>query len=461
MAKEAPKWPGIRLGCSQARRSSSVLIGCSTDVWRPCGISPNHANADGRSRHATIFGPHLTPTEWSPGVFIGLLASSMKIAYLVTRIEPIGGVQIHVRDLAAAVRAHGHLPTVIIGGTGRFVDSLQEAGVPVVILRHLAAPIGPVRDLRALHEIRAALGELRPDLLTTHSSKAGVLGRLAGRSLDIPTVSTAHGWAFTPGIPSLHAAVYRRIERWAGALSSRIITVSEFDRRLALEARIASPDRVVTVHNGIPDVPPSLRADPSRSPVRLVMVARFEGQKDHSTLLRALAGLRQQQWDLDLIGSGPLMNDMQSLAAELGIADRVRFLGQRLDVGQILAQSQVSLLVTNWEGFPLSILEYMRAGIPVIASAVGGVGESVRDGQTGYLVPQGGVDQLRERIAQLVNDPELRRRLGTRGREYYEQHFTLERSVTKTLAVYRDVISGGKPSSPAVSDVNSQASLTV
>jgi len=371
----------------------------------------------------------------------------VKIAYIVTRADPIGGAQVHVRDLAGAVRAQGHSPTVITSGSGPFGEALRAQGVPTVILRHLSVPIGPLRDWRALREIRATLTALRPDLLTTHSSKAGVLGRLAGRSLGIPVVFTAHGWAFTPGIPSFQAAVYRQIERLAGPLSSKIITVSEFDRRLALDARIAAAERVVTVHNGIPDVTPALRADPGRTPARLVMVARFEAQKDHPTLLRALAGLQQHSWQLDLIGNGPLMSEMESLASTLGIGARVRFLGQRMDVDQILAQAQVSLLVSNWEGFPLSILEAMRAGLPVVASSVGGIEESVRDGETGFLVPRGGVELLQERLARLLTDPELRVRLGAHGRAHYEQHFTLSHSVAKTLAVYEDVLATGKQTS--------------
>jgi glycosyltransferase involved in cell wall biosynthesis len=366
----------------------------------------------------------------------------VKIAYIVTRADPIGGAQVHVRDLAAAVRAQGHSPTVITSGSGPFVDELHAQQTPTIILRHLSAPIGPVRDLRALREIRAVLMHLRPDLVASHSSKAGILGRLAGRSLRIPVVFTAHGWAFTPGIPPLQAAVYRQIERLVGPLSSKIITVSEFDRRLALDARIVTEDGVVTVHNGMPDVPLRLRADPGRTPVRLVMVARFEPQKDHPTLLRALAGLKDHPWELDLIGDGPLMGQAESLAATLGIGGRVRFLGQRMDVDQILAQVQVSLLVSNWEGFPLSILEAMRAGLPVVASSVGGIGESVRDEESGYLVPRGDVELLRDRIRRLLESPALRARLGGRGRTRYEQHFTLTHTVTKTLAVYRDVLAG-------------------
>jgi glycosyltransferase involved in cell wall biosynthesis len=364
----------------------------------------------------------------------------VKIAYIVTRADPIGGAQIHVRDLAAAMRAQGHACVVILGGDGPLIDDLRAQGIPTVVLRHLAVPIQPVGDLRALGEIRAAVREFQPDLIAAHSSKAGILGRVAGRTLGVPVVLTAHGWSFTPGIPSVHAALYRQIERLAGPLASRIITVSEFDRQLAITARIAPAERLVTVYNGMPDVAPALRADPAAEPVRMVMVARYGAQKDHPTLMHALAGLRDRRWALDLIGEGPLRGETEAMAASLGLTERVRFLGQRMDVDRLLAAAQVSLLVTNWEGFPLSILESMRAGLPVVASGVGGVTESVHDGETGYVVPRGDPGTLRERIARLLDSAELRRRMGAAGRARFEQDFTLARTVSRTLAVYTDVL---------------------
>jgi glycosyltransferase involved in cell wall biosynthesis len=376
----------------------------------------------------------------------------VKIAYIVTRADPIGGVQIHIRDLAAAVQSQGHTATVLSGGSGPFIDALRAQGTPTVMLRHLSVPIDPVRDLLALREIRAVVMRLHPDLLAVHSAKATVLGRLVGRALRIPVVVTAHGWTFTPGFPRIQAAAYRQIERLLGPLASKIIAVSEFDRRLALDARIVAEDRIVTVHNGMPDIPSRLRAEPDRSPPRLVMVARLGAQKDHTSLLRALAGLTHHPWELELIGEGPLMGEMKSLAATLGIGGRVQFLGQRTDVDQRLAEAQVSLLVTNWEGFPLSILESMRAGLPVVASAVGGIDEAVRHEDTGYLVPRGDVALLRDRIEKLLANPGLRRRMGTSGRARYEQHFTLDQTVSKTLTVYRDVLRG-KTGKSSESDV--------
>jgi glycosyltransferase involved in cell wall biosynthesis len=373
----------------------------------------------------------------------------LKIAYIVTRADPIGGAQIHVRDLAVAMRDQGHSVVVLVGGSGPFLDDLRACGLDTVVLRHLIVPIRPLQDLRAFRELHAALVAFGPDLIAAHSTKAGVIGRMLARVIRVPVVVTVHGWSFAAGVPPLRAAVYRWIERATSPLSAdKTITVSEYDRELALRTGILRAHGVVTVHNGMPDIAPAGRADPGRTPVRLVMVARLARQKDHPTLLRALAGLRDHPWELDLVGEGPLSGQLEALAVSLGIRDRVHFLGQRLDVVRILADAQVSLLVTNWEGFPLSILEAMRAALPVVASAVGGVGESVREGKTGFLVPPGQVQPLRDRLEQLLTDSDLRVRLGAQGRAVYEQHFTLDHTVSKTLAVYRDILKcelGGAP----------------
>jgi glycosyltransferase involved in cell wall biosynthesis len=146
------------------------------------------------------------------------------------------------------------------------------------------------------------------------------------------------------------------------------------------------------------------------------MVARFEPQKDHATLIRALGGLRDLAWELDLIGDGPGMPAMQTLAAELGVGQRIRFLGQRMDVQRLLSEAQVAVRISNWEGLPLSILEAMRAGLPVIASEVGGIAETIRDGQTGYLVARGAVEQVRERLGRVLGDPTQRKTFGAAGR---------------------------------------------
>ena len=195
------------------------------------------------------------------GTFVPPVAA-MRIAYVVTRAEPVGGVQIHVRDLAIALQSRGHVVTVITSGGGPFVEDLKANHIPTMLLEHLSVPIRPWRDIRALREIHTALAAVKPDLLAAHSSKAGVLGRLAARRLRIPTVLTAHGWSFSPGTPKATGVICRQIERGIGTITSKIITVSECDRRLGIEAKVVPEDRLVAVYNGISDVPESLKATP-------------------------------------------------------------------------------------------------------------------------------------------------------------------------------------------------------
>jgi len=269
-----------------------------------------------------------------------------------------------------------------------------------------------------------------------HTAKAGFVGRLAARGLGIPIVYTPHGWSFTPGVPRVAAAVYAALERLAAPLADRIVNVCDFERQIALARRIGRPDRQVVVHNGMPDVPPVFRSDPTTDPPRLVMVARFESPKDHDTLLRALTTCQDLPWELQLIGDGPLQRACRARVADLGLTHRVIFAGARHDVAELLAQAQVFVLSTRWEGFPRSILEAMRAGLPVVASAVGGVHEAVADGLNGFVVPSGADEPLAARLRTLLGDPALRAGLGAEGRRRYETHFTFETMLARTLEVY-------------------------
>jgi len=201
---------------------------------------------------------------------------------------------------------------------------------------------------------------------------------------------------------------------------------------------VVPPSRIRVVHNGIPDTP--FRADPAKHPPRIVMVARFAPQKDQALLLRALAGLKELPWELELVGDGPLLPQAQALAEELDLGERVRFLGRRLDVDRVLAGAQVFVLASRWEGLPLTVLEAMRAGLPVVASDVGGVKEAVLEGETGFLVPRGDEGALRSRLALLLRDPALRVRMGRAGRRFYEEAFTLDRMLRKVWEAYASLL---------------------
>lgn len=364
----------------------------------------------------------------------------MKIAFIITRADDIGGAQIHVRDLSTALRAAGHDAVVIAGTHGVLADELRARSVPYYSLRHLGREVGPLEDVRCFSELRETLREIKPDIISTHSTKAGFIGRIAGKTLGIPTLFTAHGWGFTEGRPPLQAFAFWAVERTTAAWAARIITVCESDRTAAVRARLASSDRLVTIHNAMPDIDEALRARPGNSPPRLVMVARLSHWKDQPTLLHVLADLKELDWQLELVGDGPLRWQLEALVQSLDLTSRVTFLGFRRDVSERLAEAQLFLLISKWEGFPRSILEAMRAGLPVVASDVGGVRESVVDGTTGFVIPRGDVARLRESLCKLIVSPELRISMGKAGRAHYEANFTFDRLVERTTKVYESVL---------------------
>lgn len=366
--------------------------------------------------------------------------------FVVTRGDAIGGVQIHIRDIATALVKSGHAVRVVTGRRGIFTDALRRVGVDEVECRSLQREIDPRQDARAVACLRREIAAFGPDVVSTHSSKAGILGRLACAVGGPPCIFTAHGWAFTEGVPARRRRVYREIERRLAPLAARIICVSEHDRQIAIAAGI-SRQKVVSIHNGMPDVAPALRADPGgAAPVRVVMIARFSDQKDHATLLRAAAGV--EGCLVDFIGDGPTQPAVRALAGELGIDDRVRFLGHRDDVAEVLARSHLFALISKWEGFPRSTLEAMRAGLPAIVSDVGGSAEAIAEHETGFVVPRGDVAAIGERLRRLVGDATLRQRMGKAARHRYETFFTFERMLDETMAVYRSVASRPRSGSP-------------
>lgn len=368
----------------------------------------------------------------------------MKVLYVITRSDTLGGAQVHVRDMASWLRSLGHDAAVVVGGEGLYCDALAERGVPYMVSKHLCRPIRPDRDLRAAHELRRIFRQQRPDLITLHSVKAGLVGRIAAAGLRIPVLFTAHGWSFTEGISSSGIWLGRTLERLAAPLADRIITVSEYDRALALRSGVGRPETVQTVHNAMPDT--GFRASPGENskPVKIVMVARLDRPKDHETLFEALAEIRELDWVLDLVGDGPNEGMLIEHVRSLGLSEKVRFLGLRSDVDQLLSHAHVFVLASLWEGFPLSILEAMRAGLPVVASDVGGVAEAVVHEETGFLVPRRCAEALRDRLSQLIADPLERARMGAAARLRYERQFTFERMAHETLRIYEQLAGAGR-----------------
>ncbi|MDQ3767076.1 MAG: glycosyltransferase [Actinomycetota bacterium] len=371
----------------------------------------------------------------------------MRVAMIITRSDIIGGASIYVRDLCVALPRRGVDVTAIVGGNGIYLDDLRAHDIPFEVIDHFKREISPSSDVRAYRSLCATLRRLNVDLIAAHTSKSGALARLAGRSLGIPVVYTPHCWAFEDEAKR-KATIYYLAERALASLPGVIVNVSHHERKLALQRHIGRTDTHVTIHNGVPDVPPDLLADPRRQPPELIMVARFEPQKDHFTLLEALEGLTELPWTATLVGNGPLEQRARAWVQSHGLADRIFLPGAQPNVDALLGRAQIYVLMSNWESLPLTVLEAMRAGLPVVVSGVGGVPEVVAHGASGYVVNRGDASGLRERLETLIRSPEMRGHFGASGRELYLQEFTHERMLDRLEALYGSVLASNGPRRP-------------
>lgn len=364
----------------------------------------------------------------------------MKILYVITCADR-GGAQVALLDLVSNLPP-GYEPVVAAGESGFLQQGCDRAGIPFRTIRGLMRQIHPINDLLALVRLVSLIRREKPALVHAHTSKAGLLARIAAWSTGTPSVFTVHTWSFDDGVRRLLRWIAVPLEKFAAQFGGPIITVSDANTRKGLRWSIASEDRIVRIWLGIPDST-LLTQSEKRSHVTMIMVARFVEQKDHELLLRALTGVKGN-WVLQLVGNGLMLEKTKALARELNLEKRIRFLGERSDVPDLLSQADIYVLASKWEGLPVSILEAMRASLPVIATDVGGISEMVKDEVTGLLARAGDPDHLRNRLQILIDSPELRTTLGKAARRSFEENFQIEASVRKTIAVYDAINTGGK-----------------
>jgi glycosyltransferase involved in cell wall biosynthesis len=349
-----------------------------------------------------------------------------------------GGAQTYVASLLPPLVETFDV-VVAAHGDGPLREASESAGARFVSLRHVRRPVSPWRDLLGLLELLRFLRQAHPHLVHVNSAKAAALGRLATWLAGSPIrVYTVHGWAFLAH-EGLAAAAYRLVERALRPLTTVTVCVSENERQAGLAARACKEETTIVIRNGV-----STRAleaaKPGSGRPRLVMVGRLQAPKDPITFVRALALVRAVEFEAILVGDGPGRAAVEDEIRRLGVGSVVRLLGERTDVAELLSTADVFVLSTRSEGLPLSVLEAMAAGLPVIASNVGGIPELVVDGVSGVLVPPGDPDALGDAIARVVENPSLAQRLGHAGRQRVVEEFDLEAVREAHLSLYRRLL---------------------
>ena len=347
----------------------------------------------------------------------------LRVAQVVTRFTAgAGGVALRG---ALALDPERYEIVFITGEGNELVMKARAAGHEVMLLPHLRSEIAPADDCRALADLRACLKGF--DIVHTHSSKAGALGRLAAHRLEISRiVHTFHGFPFHQFQSWPRRTAYIKIERSVGRYTDIFLAVGPAVAAEAITRRIAPPERVRTIGVGVAKalkapgvhdraearrmlgVPPGMRV--------VGTVGRLAFQKGPEDFVHAIAGLGRSDVFAVWIGAGPLRAKIERLAQKRGLSGRILFTGERDDVDALLPGLDVFAMASRYEGLPCAIVEAMGAGLPVVATAVNAVPDVVIAGETGVLVPAGMPDTLGRAIGHLLDHRAEAARMGAAGR---------------------------------------------
>lgn len=369
----------------------------------------------------------------------------MKILYTITK-STIGGAQTHISQLTSSLVDENHEVAVVSQPGGWLEEDIKQKGGKFYPNNCLKNSYNPITLLQGINTTREAITDFQPDLISTHSSFAGFVGRLAARKFNMPTIFTAHGWGFSQGTPFMRKNIVKLAEKLAANFTDKIICVSDYDKQLAVKNNITTTDKLTTIHNGteLPEINFNQFPIKQTDKINIVFVGRLSKQKAPLLLVKSLSNLPeklQQKIKLTIIGDGPKQTKINQFLSDKKLKDQVELTGDipREQVFEHLKQSHIFTLITNWEGFPRSILEAMSCGLPVVATDVAGIPEAVTE-DCGILVEKENQQEITNAFQQLLSNPDLIEQKGKKARARVEQKFSIENTVEQTNQVYNQLL---------------------
>ena len=382
---------------------------------------------------------------------------AVKVVRIVTRLN-IGGVAHHVANLMRGLDRTKYEQQLVCGfegaGEGSMREHIQAQGVtPILISQLVGNPRLNVSDALAFAHIVRLLRRERPLILHTHTSKAGLLGRLAARLTGVPiVVHTFHGLVLKGHYGPLKTNVVRTVERWLARFSDRLIAVGDEDKKDLLAYRIAPTHKIDVIPLGL-ELNHFIDSRKRRgvlhhelgldSANKLIgIVGRIAPIKNHRLFFDAMTRVLAAHATAHVVvaGDGDLRPEMERYVREIGIANSVSFLGWRHDLPQVYTDLDVVVISSNNEGTPVSAIEAMAAGRPVVATRVGSLPDVISDGETGYLVAPGNVEQLASAIERVLRDDETTDCLRRNARESVRHRFAVERLAADIDLLYRGLL---------------------
>jgi glycosyltransferase involved in cell wall biosynthesis len=384
----------------------------------------------------------------------------MRVTHIITRLI-VGGAQENTVASVLGLRSKPGLEVDLISGPttgpeGSLESSFDQSPEALTIAPQLVRPVHPFKDLLALAQLTRMLRQRQPHIVHTHSSKAGVLGRLAARRARVPiVVHTIHGPSFGPFQGAAANLVFTAAERHAGRCTHHFVSVADAMTRQFLAAGIGRPDQFTRVFSGFPLDPflnakndPRLRARFNLQPDDFVVgkVARLFKLKGHDDLLDAVPALvkRCPQIKFLLVGGGPWRERFEARIKASGLEKHVVFTGlvAPSEIPALVGIMDVLVHLSYREGIPRALPQALAAAKPVVAYDCDGAAEVCLENQTGFVIPPRNLNRLVDRLIELAGNPALRERLGRCGQQLVRQWFPVERMVDDLDALYRRLAKG-------------------
>ena len=361
--------------------------------------------------------------------------SKKRILFICSNSNEAGAPR-HVETLIRNI-TDGYECGVLFGGDGPVARRLKDDGFTVFFDPNLKSEIDIVGDMKSLFHIYRVIRDFKPDFIHCHSSKAGLLGRLVARLLNISVIYSVHGWGWR-GYGAIKRSVIWMSE-WLTSFFSKAhyIFVSEYVRQHAIKAHLGQAVKFgKVVHNGIEDAFADSCNQEKELGTGILMPARVSSAKDHKSLLAAYE-MSSTSEALILCGEGTQTKAFQEMAKIYAPKKfhNIKFLGERQDVSDLLSQVRIMVLCSHFEALPISIIEAMSAGKAVVATKVGGVPELIADGQDGYLYDPENVRMLARCLDKLTDD-QLCKRLGKQARRSYLAKFSLQKMIADIMNIY-------------------------
>jgi glycosyltransferase involved in cell wall biosynthesis len=384
-----------------------------------------------------------------------------RILLVITRLT-VGGDTNVVLDIAEHFNRHPHFEAhlavgPVAAGEIDLTRRAHERNIKTLVVPSLVNRIRPASNLAAALALHRIIRRGQYDIVHTHSSVAGIVGRIAAFAAGVPViVHHIHGWGLRPDMSAPVRQLYLASERLCARLSDRLIAVSQPTIRKGLAHHICGREKFVLIHNGLAVDRFRQRVDEARKRRELGlhprwklvgMIGRLDDQKNPLDFIRAAARVVHEYPSVHflLAGDGALRPACEHLIQELALEDRVRLLGHRNDIAEIVPILTLTALSSLWEGLPVVFQEAMSAGKPIVATDVDGASDVIVNGETGYLVPTGQPDEMASRILSLLNDENACRAMGALAQERSEA-FSAELMLGRLESLYGELLTAsGRP----------------